>query len=168
MDSRKPNPESRTSRMKYFNILVAEKCSILASRLNPAHQCDGKSSVKAPIIRKLDVASQIAIKHVRFAWFVVGSVCNSNFSQDPLWLSVFSFCCFIAGIQRIEGDRFWYNCKLENKNTHIICIVTSNMKIRQQKKHSGQEFPNRFSVGILTRFMELAIWYRICFSASLI
>ena len=147
-------------------ISVFEQCSILASGLNPAHQCDGKLSVQAPFIRKLDVAPDIAIKYVRSAWFVVRSFCNSNISQDSLWLPVFFFRCFIARIQRIESDRFWHNYELEKKN--IVCIVTSNMKIRQEKKHSGQEFPNWFSVGIFTRLMELAIWCLICFSASLI
>ena len=61
---------------------VAEYWSILASRLNPAHQCDWEPCVQIALVRKLDVAAISAIKHVRSAWFVVGSGCNRNISQD--------------------------------------------------------------------------------------
>ena len=63
---------------------VAEYWSILASGLNPARQCDWEPCVQVSFVRKLDVAAIGAIKHVRSAWFVVGSACYRYISQDSI------------------------------------------------------------------------------------
>ena len=77
---------------------VAEYWSILASGLNPAHQCDWVPCVQVSFVRKLNVAANSAIKHVRSAWLVVGSACNPNISQDFTEFPVLFFCSFIANI----------------------------------------------------------------------
>ena len=49
-------PATVSGRISKF-ILVFEQCSILASGLNPTHQCDEESSVQAPLYSETQCSS---------------------------------------------------------------------------------------------------------------